>query len=367
MSGAGRRGGGPWPAREAGPADGPGVLELLAASPVRMEGSYYTDRAPDYFALHRCFPGSRAFVSGSEAEGGFEACASLLRYEGRVNGVVVPYVLLTDLCRRPGAGIRALYGVVHAAVSAYRDSDAAAFLCLVNPRNDAAVRMATSPRAPLPLRPLARLRYLEVLPLRRAGPRPCVGVGPATSVREVERGLRLLEASYGQHLFWPALTRDEFERRCARLPGFGVQSLILCRVRGRCEGALLAYDPDALVRLRVVRYDPLSRGLGLALRAAVPLLGPRAGLPAPGGALRSMHVQALGGTWRARRRLLAWLGDEVLAGGRHTYAWIADGRAPEVVPHALKFAYGVDLYGCFKPPARAPAAGTPVYFNVTQD
>lgn len=362
-----RRGGDGGAAREAGPADGPGVLELLASSPVQMEGHYTTDRSPDYFALHRCFPGSRAFVSGAGGAGGFDACVSLLRYEGRVGAGVAPYALLTDLCRRPGAGVRALHGVVHAAVSAYRDSDAVAFLCLVNPGNAAAVRMVTSPRAPLPMQRVARLRYLEVLPLARAGPRQRPGVGPATTAREVEAGLQILNAAYARHFLWPALTRTEFERRCALLPGFGAHNLILCRIRGRCEGALLTYDADPLVRLRVVRYDPLARWLDVGLRAAGPWLGPRAALPGPGGALRSMHVQALAATRRAGRRLLAWLGDEVLAQGRHTYAWIATGRAAAVVPHALKFPYGVDLYGSFKPPVRAPAAGAPVYFNVTQD
>lgn len=356
--------------RAARPDDGPALIELMRSNPITMESTYVVDRSPDFFALQRAFPGSATLVAHAASESTPAACASLLRYAGRLGGAIRPYLLLTDVCRRPGTGGRAFREVMLAVARAYHAADVDAFVCLVNQHNGVARRLAESPRLRLPLRTVGDLDYVEVLPraLHRI-PRH-VSVRRSESADDVERAFAFLNEHHRGHLLWQPWTSGELERRGEHLPGLDRSNVVLQETRGRLVGALVDYDPSPLVNLRVLRYDWRSSLAARALRGLRRLGAPGTLPPAEGERILTRQVQAVAVAPDAGPHLLGWLGNEVLHARAHTYAFLVDPRVGPRPPHRLCFRYSTRVYVSLKATVGSDAAdlaGAPVAFNVTQD
>jgi len=271
--------------RLASDADGPALLDLFGRTPLEAGTSFVLDRSPDFGALPRLRGEHRTFLALDED--GVVGTASALWHDVEDAGRTVRVGEIADLRvdRRIRGGRAAAY-LLAAVGNIFAERSVDWVTCLIGDHNRAA-RTLTEGKAGLP--PLARLtRYASVhfvawgipavsrrrgLEIRAAGPEDGVVLSSlieaaAARRRFVPRPLLAWPDPLGSHRAWIAFAH------------------------GVPVGALLAWDPDSVRRIRVVSYRPADLPLRTAV-AVASALGLAAPLPVPGGVLRLLATRWL--------------------------------------------------------------------------
>jgi hypothetical protein len=261
------------------------LLELLARTPLEAGTSFVLDRGPDFFALLRLRGEHRTFLALDQA--GVVGTVSAVWHDVEDAGRTVRIGEVADLrVARRARGGRAVAYLLDAVAGVFRDFQVDWVTCVIGDRNVAA-RALTEGKAGLPpLDPLTRYASVHLvawaipladqgrgLEIRTAGPRD----------GEILSSLIGMAALRRQFVPRPFVTWPE--------PG-GHHQAWLAFIDGVPAGALLAWDPDSLRRIRVVRYREVDLPLR-ALVATAAALGLAAPLPGPGGVLRLLAIRWL--------------------------------------------------------------------------
>jgi hypothetical protein len=327
--------------REATAADWPQVTELFLATPVQSGTSFMLDRRPDFGALPGLRGQFRTFVvhQGERLAGTVTA----LWHRAMDGEEQVTVGEIIDLRVAPwarGAGVTLhLLRAVH---GSFMDARVDWILSLIGKQNQPAravtARWASLP-ALAPLEDFASVHFMALrvpqwrsgLTVREAGPSDALMVADFCASREATERF----ATPGT-IPWP----DPTGRHRAWL-AFGP-----C---GAPRGALVAWDGEAVRRLRIVRYRAADLPLR-ALTGVTAMFGRSAPLPVPGDVLRlwatRLVVVRSGGAQTLRALVDAALGSAVAA-GRHVLQVNLHGRDPllQQLPPYPRSTYWTTLYG----------------------
>ena len=123
------------PVRDAGPDDGPALVALAEACPMRGDVGLCVDRAPDFFALNR-LEGDRWRVGVVDgADGAAVGCVAVAEREAWLNGVARTVLYVGDLkvhpAHRGGGAADALEEWVRAACEQWGGPEALVHLTIL--------------------------------------------------------------------------------------------------------------------------------------------------------------------------------------------------------------------------------------------
>ncbi len=356
--------------RRAQPADNPRILDFLARHAMQGALPLRFDRAPDYFALHRCHAADhRTWLA--EGEGGdMKGIASLVVRDGYLMERVQPVAYLGDLRLVPDRILsRAWMEEVRARLAGL-EHDAGvqhAYCCMIRDNRLAAQSLLGSRRAGRLA--LSHWRgYSNVSVYGRRGWRGATRT--AGSVRVVQAqphhadALRhFLDAESARQPFGCVFSEAEFGRRLQTWPDFGIGSFLLALdARGNLHGCVAPWDAGRIKRIVLERFPPSIQAIRLAYNALAPAFG-RPRIAAPGEPLQDIYLTHL----QVRQRdpaVFAALLDAAWAGLRSRYALMQlclydnDPLWPAMAPYRLT-RLPMDLYtlsGTRNAPAVDPAS-----------
>lgn len=327
--------------REATVADWPQVAELFAATPVQSGTSFVLDRRPDFGALPRLRGQFRTFVvpHGQRLAG---TVTALWRPGMDGNGQVTVGEVI-DLRVAPWArGRRVAFHLLRAVQEAFVAERIDWILSLIGKHNrpvKAVVARKTSLPALVPLEDFASVHFMAMrMPRRRSG-LTVRAAGPSDAALLAE----LCAAQQATERFAPpgAIPWPDPTGRHRAWLAFGPD--------GAPHGALVAWDGEALRRLRILRYRTADLPLRAVMGAAA-MLGRSAALPAPGEVLRLWATRLVavrsGGARTLRALVDAALGSAVAA-GCHVLQVNLHGRDPLLrqLPPYPRSTYWSTLYG----------------------
>lgn len=327
--------------REATAADWPQVTDLFVATPVQAGTSFVLDRRPDFEALPRLRGESQTFVV---SEGQWLAGTVTALWRRAMDGTKqITVGEIIDLRVAPWArGGRVTFHLLRAVHEAFVAARVEWILSLIGKHNLAAravtVRKEGLPTL-VPLEDFASIHFMAMrIPSRRSGPSVrAAGPSDADLLAEFWAEQNASERfAPPDTVAWP----DPTGRHRAWL-AFGPD--------GAPQGALIAWDGEALRRLRIVRYRTADLPLRAAMGVAA-MLGRSAALPVPGEVLRlwatRLVVVRCGGARTLRALVDAALGSAV-AEGRHVLQVNLHGHDPllKQLPPYLRSTYWTTLYG----------------------
>jgi hypothetical protein len=280
--------------------DNPRILEFQARHAMRGSLPMRFDRAPDYFALHRCHGSSHEVWCAEEEPGLLKGIASLVLRDGYLDGVARPVLYLGDLRLMPDRRLsREWTSVVRDRLASLRSEAGVehAYCCVIRDNRLAVQSLVQSRRASR--LPFAHWRgYENISVYARRGVRDENRV--PTGIRIVEAqphhadALRaFLDAQSRQQPFGCVFSEQEFARRLDSWPAFGMGSFLLAfDARDRLVGCVAPWDASTIKRIVLERL-PLSL---LAVRAVFNGLAPllhRPRIAAPGEPLADVYLTHL--------------------------------------------------------------------------
>ena len=335
--------------REATAADWPQVTDLFVATPVQAGTSFVLDRRPDFEALPRLRGQSRTFVVAQGQRLAGTVTALWRRAMDGTKQITVGEII--DLRVAPWArGGRVTIHLLRAVHETFVAARVEWILSLIGKHNHAA-RAVTVRKEGLPalaaLEDFASIHFLAMrIPPQRSGPSVReAGLSDAELLAEFWAKQQASERFAPPAVFvWP----DPTGHHRAWL-AFGPD--------GATQGVLVAWDGEALRRLRIVRYQATDLPLRAAMGVAA-MFGRSVALPAPGEVLRlwatRLVVVRSGGARTLRALVDAALGSAV-AEGRHVLQVNLHGHDPLLrqLPPYLRSTYWTTLYG-------GPLDGRPV-------
>jgi hypothetical protein len=329
--------------REATADDWPQVADLFLATPMRSGTSFVLDRRPDFGALPGLRGRFRTFVVVREQRVAGTVTALWRPARDGARSITVGEVIDLRVAEWARGG-RVAFHLLRAVHEVFAAERVDWILCLIGKHNQAATGI-TARNIGLPtLAPLEDFASIHFIAVRTP---PLVATRGLT-VRAAVRSDASLVAEFcaaqnaterfapPDAIPWP----DPTERHRAWL-AFGPD--------GTPYGALLAWDGEALRRLRIVRY----RTADLPLRAAIGVaakLGLSVPLPAHGEALRLWATRLVairtGGAHTLRALVDAALCSAVAA-GRNVLQLNLHGRDPLLrrLPLYPRSTYWTTLYG----------------------
>ena len=126
--------------REAGTEDGPSLVRLFAAAPVRAGTDFILDRGPDFFGLLRARGQFRTFIA--EEDGRLAGSATALWHDARESGASERVGEIVDVRAAEWArGGRAVIPLLNAVSDAFRAAHVDWAVCLIADRNRAAASL----------------------------------------------------------------------------------------------------------------------------------------------------------------------------------------------------------------------------------
>ena len=327
--------------REATAADWPHVADLFLATPVQSGTSFVLDRRPDFGALPGLRGQFRTFVISDGERLAGTVTALWHRAIDGTKQVTVGEVI--DLRVAPWArGRRVAFHLLRAVHEAFVAAHVDWILSLIGKHNQP-VRVVVARKTELPvLAPLedfASVHFMAMrVPPRRSGP----------VVREAIASDAALLAE-----FWGAQQAAERFAPTGALPWPDPtgrhRAWIAFGPDGAPLGVLVAWDGEALRRLRIVRYRTTDLPLRAVMGVAA-MLGRSAALPAPGEVLRlwaTRLVVVRSGGARTLRALLDAALASAVAEGCHVLQVNLHGNDPLLrqLPPYPRSTYWSTLYG----------------------
>jgi GNAT superfamily N-acetyltransferase len=297
-------------ARDAREADGPALIELSAACPMKGDVGLCVNRAPDFFALNR-LEGDRwrvGVVEGrSGAIAGCVAVAERLAYlHGRPTHIVYVGDLKVHPAHRGGVVADELTRYAREACRA-AGGDSVPTLLTILAGNQPMERRTAGPRGLPRFTRFATIRSHSVPLLWRRRP-------PATHLRvfrgtaaDVEEMADLWQRVAPRCQFAPVYDAESLARWIEAAPGLDYSCYWLARRRdGRLAGFFGLWDQASFKQLRVTGYSLRLAAVRTAFNTVAPLMGATP-LPPPGAPLRyltAVHICVPAGEPATLRALL---------------------------------------------------------------
>ncbi|MDR3098045.1 MAG: hypothetical protein LBV73_13345 [Paraburkholderia sp.] len=286
--------------RQATPEDNARILEFHARHAMQGDLPLRFDRAPDYFALHRCHsPEHEVWLAEDEREV-LKGVASLVVRDGYLAGHAQRIAYLGDLRLVPGRRLsREWTGVVRERLEAlHRESGVEhAFCCMIRD-NRLAVQSLARSRRPDRLRFTHWHGYDNVSVYARRGLSTSPRLKPDMRIVEAQPAhadaLRaFLDAQSREQPFGCVFSEQEFARRLQTWPSFGLESFLLAiDGRGTLAGCVAPWDAGAIKRIVLERLPPRLQATRMAFNVIAPALG-RPRIAAPGEPLRDVYLTHL--------------------------------------------------------------------------
>ncbi|WP_028217966.1 hypothetical protein [Paraburkholderia oxyphila] len=286
--------------RQANPEDNARILEFHARHAMQGDLPLRFDRAPDYFALHRCHsPEHEVWLAEDEREA-LKGIASLVVREGYLGGHAQRIAYLGDLRLVSGRRLsREWTGVVRGRLEAlHRESGVEhAFCCMIRD-NRLAIQSLARSRRPDRLRFTHWHGYDNVSVYARRGLSWREGTKSGIRIVEAQTAhadaLRaFLDAQSREQPFGCVFSEQEFARRLRTWPAFGLASFLLAiDGRGALVGCVAPWDAGAIKRIVLERLPLSLQAIRVACNAIAPALG-RPRIAAPGEPLRDVYLTHL--------------------------------------------------------------------------
>jgi hypothetical protein len=314
--------------RQALPDDNPRILDFQARHAMPGSLPMRFDRAPDYFALHRCHSPFHEVWCAEDEQGALKGIASLVVRDGYLDGAARPVAYLGDLRLMPDRRLsREWMGVVRDRLAALRSEAGVehAYCCMIRDNRLAVQSLAQSRRA-------SRLRfahwrgYENVSVYARRGRRDANRVPAGVRIVEAQPhhadALRaFLDAQSRRQPFGCVFSEREFARRLDTWPAFGIGSFLLAfDAHDRLVGCVAPWDASAIKRIVLERLPLSMRAVRAVFNGLAPLLR-RPRIAAPGEPLGDVYLTHL----QVRERdpaIFAALIDAAWARLRHQHALI---------------------------------------------
>ncbi len=349
------------------------ILELIARNPVDGGGKYYKDRSPDYFRLLDLLEGSRSYLVLDQAKKGGEPARRILGMltalllKGRIGQDVLPYLYLTDLLRDQSSGsLGVIRDLFYQGYTEDFVKHTAGFFGMVNEKNLRAVSVATSGKLPEKAQEIARMTMREMIPLRKRRIPRRYSIASPRNRQELREALTFINEFYGNYFLYQSLTADDYLNMCKQWPGHSLRNLILLREEGKIKAAMHYYDPEDLVRLRVVSYEGKVKKIVSLMDTLYRLTGWPLKPPGPGDAMKKLVIRRFAWTGKSGKYLLAHLNNIARENGHHSISTIYDNRVPLPFKVGMSLNFPMVFYGVLQGGHLKQIKGKePVYFDLT--
>ena len=312
--------------RRAYAADNSRILDFQAQHAMQGALPLRFDRAPDYFALHRCHAIDHRTWLAENERGDMRGVASLVVRHGYLSGLVRPVAYLGDLRLVPDRQLsRAWMEEVRARLTDLEQEAGVqhAYCCMIRDNRLASQSLLGARRGGR--LPLTHWRgYSNVSIYGQRGWRSAARTSDSLRIVQAQShhadALRaFLDTQSADQPFGCVFSEDEFARRLQTWPDFGIESFLLALdARGNLLGCLAPWDAAQIKRIVLERLPRPIGALRLAFNAMAPVFG-RPRIAAPGQALRDIYLTHL----QVRQRdphVFAALLDAAWARVRHEYA-----------------------------------------------
>ncbi|MGU7772320.1 hypothetical protein ACV229_19375 [Burkholderia sp. MR1-5-21] len=255
------------------------------------------DRAPDYFALHRCHSDDyRTWLAEGDA-GQVKGMASLVVRDGYLAGNAQRIAYLGDLRIAPDRHLsRTWTGYVRDRLAelAAHDGVHHTYCCVIRDNRLATQSLfGTGKPDRLGFRHWRGYSNVSIYARRPAARR----IDPVTvtnaSAADADALRAFLDRESRAQPFGCIFTRAEFERRLCTWPDFGIESFLVARdAERRIVGCVAPWDAGRIKRIVLERLPWQLGALRRGINAVAPLLG-RPPIAAPGHALRDIYLTHL--------------------------------------------------------------------------
>jgi len=331
-------------------------------------GTFYVDRAPDFFALNRARGDTRTIVAELEGKPVGYSCYALREalVAGRPKRVVSGHDFRVDptLCR-PWVAIKISAGVFRRAAE-----DGCDYFCgMVAHGNVRAIHFTQGGVGSPKLRTGGLFCTFPLWPWRRP-PRTRYQIESARE-EDIPEIVDLINAHYRDHNFAPRYTPETFSAMLSSSLDYEIGDFFVARDRGEMVAVLGLWDHGRTKKMVLLRLHPalafLLRLMRLIVRLLrLPLLVPRAGEPIS--SLYVRHAAVREGRKKAFRDLVHWVSAHTRhhTGGRRLIFAAAHERDTRLWRRAvLRCGVKVILfYHAFRPVSEAEAealASRPFY------
>jgi hypothetical protein len=286
--------------RRAQAADNPRILAFQARHAMDGALPLRFDRAPDYFALHRCHAVDHRTWLAEDERGNVKGVASLVVRDAYLMERVQPVAYLGDLRLVPDRRLsRAWMEEVRARLEELKHEAGVqhAYCCMIRD-NRLATQSLLGTRRPgkLALSHWRGYRNISVY-----GQRGWRGMPRATDPIRVVQAQphhadalrRFLDAESAGQPFGCVFSETEFARRLQTWPDFCIESFLLALdTRGNLLGCVAPWDAGRIKRIVLERLPLSLQTVRLAFNALAPAFG-RPRIAAPGEALRDIYLTHL--------------------------------------------------------------------------
>lgn len=286
--------------RQALADDNPRILDFQARHAMRGNLPMRFDRAPDYFALHRCHSPHHEVWCAEDEHDALKGIASLVVRDGYIEGAARPIAYLGDLRLMPDRRLsREWMGVVRDRLYALKAEVGVehAYCCMIRDNRLAVQSLVQSRRA-------HRLHFAHWRGYEN------VSVYAQRGLRDENRvpaGVRIVEAqSYHadalrafldeqshRQPFGCVFSDREFTRRLETWPAFGIDSFLLAfDACDRLLGCVAPWDASSIKRIVLERLPLSLQVVRAALNGLAPLLR-RPRIVGPGEPLSDVYLTHL--------------------------------------------------------------------------
>ncbi|NTX29245.1 hypothetical protein HT746_19285 [Burkholderia pyrrocinia] len=286
--------------RLAQPADNARILDFQTRHAMQGSLPLRFDRAPDYFALHRCHASAHEVWLAEDEQAALKGIASLVVRDGYLGERVQPVAYLGDLRLMPDRRLsRGWTDAVRERFAALRREAGVhhAYCCMIRDNRLAMQSLARSRRE-------HRLRfahwhgYENVSIYAQRGLSSAVRLPPGVRIVNAQPhhadALRaLLDAESRRQPFGCVFSDAEFARRLDTWPAFGIDSFLLALdARDNLLGCVAPWDAGDIKRIVLERLPLPLNAIRVAFNALAPALR-RPRIAGPGEPLRDVYLTHL--------------------------------------------------------------------------
>lgn len=272
--------------REAGTEDGPSLVRLFAAAPVRAGTDFILDRGPDFFGLLRARGQFRTFIA--EEDGRLAGSATALWHDARESGASERVGEIVDVRAAEWArGGRAVIPLLNAVSDAFRAAHVDWAVCLIADRNRAAASLVRGAWGFPIFEALHRWASVHYMAVRA----PLAGIRRVRIREAVPSDASILgELSATTTGSWRLAPPELFAWPD---PAARHRAWIAEDYSGRAIAGLVIWDASDFRRVQIAKYALRDLPMRMALTVAAPL-GAAVPLPAPGGVLSMWAARWIG-------------------------------------------------------------------------
>ncbi|RQT29815.1 hypothetical protein [Burkholderia contaminans] len=286
--------------RLAQPADNARILDFQSRHAMQGSLPLRFDRAPDYFALHRCHAPHHEVWLAEDERAALKGLASLVVRDGYLGERAQPIAYLGDLRLMPDRrlsrewtdSVRARFATLRADTGVQH-----AYCCMIRDNRLAVQSLARSRRE-------NRLRFthwhgyenVSIYAQRglSSAPRCVPGVRIVEAQPHHADALRaFLDAESRRQPFGGVFSADEFTRRLDTWPSFGIDAFVLALdAHDNLLGCVAPWDAGDIKRIVLERLPLPLQAVRVAFNALAPALR-RPRIAAPGEPLRDVYLTHL--------------------------------------------------------------------------